>query len=205
MLKVKICGLTRAADIAAVNAARPDYIGFVFAQSRRRISPETARELRALLAPAIHAVGVFVNERAEEVAGLAHAGVLDAVQLHGDEDAAYIRALRALLPRETPVIKAVRVRDAAQILQADALPCDYLLLDTYDPASAGGVGKTFDWRLIPSGIKPYFLAGGLSCENVARAVRACAPCCVDVSSGVETEGKKDAGKIERFVRLARSV
>lgn len=205
MLKVKICGLTRTEDIAAVNAAKPDYIGFVFAQSRRRVSPEAAKELRALLNPAICAVGVFVNERAGEVAGLVRDGVIDAVQLHGDEDAAYIRALRDLLPRETPVIKAVRVRDAAQILRADALPCNYLLLDTYDPAAVGGVGKTFDWRLVPSGIKPYFLAGGLSCENVARAARACAPCCVDVSGGVETEGKKDAGKIERFVRLARSV
>lgn len=205
MSKVKICGLSRAADIEAVNAARPDYIGFVFAQSRRRVSPETAKELRALLDPSICAVGVFVNEQARTVAGLALEGVIGAVQLHGDEDTAYIRALRVLLPSDVPVIRAVRVQNTAQIRQANELPCDYLLLDTYDPAAAGGSGKTFNWKLIPAGIKPYFLAGGLACENVAGAVGACAPYCVDVSSGVETGGKKDAGKIKRLVRLVRSV
>ena len=184
MTKLKICGLTRQQDVDIVNGALPDFIGFVFADSRRRVTPEQAAAMKARLDPRIQAVGVFVNAEIEMIADISNAGIVNLVQLHGGEDAAYITELRSKIAR--PVIKAVRVRSAAQVLRADALPCDYLLLDAFRKDAYGGTGTAFDYALIPKLQKPYFLAGGLNAGNIRRALEL-QPYCLDVSSA-ETDG-----------------
>lgn len=201
--KVKICGMTRMEDIQVANAACPDYVGFVFAKSRRQIDFDTALRLKAELRGEIQSVGVFVNETVEKIAALVREKVIDAVQLHGYEDTAYIERLRAMA--RVPIIKAVRVQSPEQIQYYAKLPCDYLLLDTYVKGEWGGSGKSFDWSVIPKLQKPYFLAGGLNPQNVTDAVTALHPYCVDVSSGVETDGSKDSGKMDEFVKRVRSV
>ncbi|MDD3654866.1 MAG: phosphoribosylanthranilate isomerase, partial [Desulfotomaculaceae bacterium] len=129
MTKIKICGLTKKADIASVNRWLPDYAGFVFCQSRRQVTPEQARLLKAGLDSRVKAVGVFVNEPVQFIVKLVSTGVIDLVQLHGDESEAYMRELKERV--HCPVIKAVRVQSAAQVLAAEKLSCDLLLLDTY--------------------------------------------------------------------------
>lgn len=203
MTKVKLCGLRRIEDIAAANAACPDYVGFVFAESRRQIDFDTAVRFRASLHSDIKVVGVFVNESVEKITALVQANVLDAVQLHGYEDAAYMERLCAAAC--VPIIKAVRVQSAEQIQYYSRMPCDYLLLDTYVRGERGGSGKSFDWSLIPGMQKPYFLAGGLDGQNVLAAIETLHPYCVDVSSGVETDGVKDSNKMAEFVKQVRSV
>ena len=131
------------------------------------------------------------------------ANVLDAIQLHGHENAAYIEHLRAMT--SVPIIKAVRVQSSEQILSCSRMPCDYLLLDTYVRGERGGSGKSFDWSIIPDMQKPYFLAGGLDSQNVLKAVKTLHPYCVDVSSGVETNGAKDSVKMAEFIKQVRSV
>lgn len=196
MLKLKLCGLRRPCDVLAANECAPDYIGFVFAPSRRQVSPDAAAALRALLAPGIQAVGVFVDETPETVAALLHRGVIDAAQLHGHEDANYIHRLRALT--DAPVFQAFRIRSAADAAAAQESAADMVLLD-----SGTGSGARFDWSLIAAVRRPYFLAGGLSPENAAEAVRRLHPYGLDVSSGIETDGQKDANKMKNFVRIAR--
>lgn len=202
MTKLKICGLSRMQDIDAVNALLPEYIGFVFAESRRRVEEETAEALAARTDSRILKTGVFVNEDPEKILRLCRNGVIDLVQLHGDEDGEYLLSLKETLPN--PVIKAVRVRTAAEILEADSLPCDFLLLDTYAKEQYGGSGTAFDWSVIPALQKPYFLAGGLHCDNVLQALTACSPYALDISSGVETGGFKDPEKIRNMIQLIRS-
>lgn len=202
MVKVKICGLRRKEDIEAANQFHPDYIGFVFAKSKREVTDEKALELKAMLNPEIQAVGVFVNEQPSRIEMLCKKRMIDIVQLHGDEDENYIRELKKRIPN--PVIKALRVRSREQIQKAEELPCEYLLLDTYVKGEYGGSGKTFDWRIIPDIKKPYFLAGGIMEENVQEALESCCPYAVDVSSAVETDGWKDAKKMERLIRKVRS-
>ena len=194
--RIKICGLSRIRDIEAVNRVRPDYIGVVFAQSRRQVGATWAAARRRALDSRIPAVGVFVNAPVAEVVRLADSGTIQVIQLHGDEDEAYIRELKGR--SSAPVIKAVRVRGGEDILRAERLPCDYLLLDTYTKGQYGGSGRVFDWELIPPLNKPFFLAGGICLENVPEAL-ACRPYCLDVSSAVETEGRKDPEKIRRMV------
>ena len=126
MTKIKICGLKTIEDIEAVNRWKPDFAGFVFAPGKRQISPDHAAELRSALAPEIQAVGVFVNTLLEEAAALAEAEVIQYIQLHGDEDAAYMEALRK--QTDKPLIKAVAARSREEILEAEKLPCEYLLL-----------------------------------------------------------------------------
>lgn len=197
MTKIKLCGLSRPCDIEAANRLRPEYIGFVFApNSRRYVTPERAAELRALLAPGIQAVGVFVNAPPETVAGLLEHGVIDLAQLHGTEDEAYLSRLRALTDK--PVIQAFCIRDEKDCLAARKSPADYILLD-----SGAGTGKAFDWSLIRELGRPYFLAGGLGPENAAASVRLLRPYAVDVSSGIETDGKKDQQKMADFVSAVR--
>ena len=128
--------------------------------------------------------------------------MIDMIQLHGDEDEGYIRRLKGYT--SLPIIKAVRARSREQILEAARLPCEYLLLDTYTKGQYGGSGRSFDWELIPELSKPYFLAGGIQPGNLKDAV-ARHPYCVDVSSGVETEGRKDRGKILKMVRTLRKL
>lgn len=188
-------------DIETVNSCLPDFAGFVFAAgSKRYVSFLQAKQLKAALHPDICAVGVFVNAPVLKAAFLANEGIIDMIQLHGDENTYYIEALKRLTDK--PVIKAVRVTSSEQILKAEALPCDYLLLDAYDQKRYGGTGKSFDTALIPKLHKPYFLAGGIGGENALEVIRRCAPYSLDVSSKAETDGKKDAEKVRRLVQLA---
>jgi len=188
-------------DIQAVNTALPDFIGFVFAESRRRITPEKAEAMKACLDPGIKAVGVFVNEDIQNIIKLCNLHVIDMVQLHGDESESYIRKLKDHIPNK--IIKAVRVKNTGDIEKAAGLPCDYLLLDAYNERMYGGSGETFDWSVIPKIDKPYFLAGGINAGNVLQAMEQCSPYCIDISSGVETDGYKDAGKITDIVTKIR--
>lgn len=202
MSMVKICGLSRECDIDYVNSSKPDYVGFVFSKSKRRVTSKQAEKLKLKLSSGIKAVGVFVNEPLELIADLCKQNIIDVVQLHGDEDNDYISKVKSMTGK--PVIKAVRVQSTQQILQAEKLDCDYLLLDTYKKSAYGGVGESFNWQLIPTVLKkPFFLAGGLNTENVETAIKTVRPYCVDVSSGVETDGFKDEKKIRNIIEKVR--
>jgi len=203
MSKLKICGLSRQKDIETVNDILPDYIGFVFAKSRRQVSDDTAKALKDKLNPSIKAVGIFVNEEIEHIISLCNSLTIDIIQLHGDEDANYMKELRRYTPNK--IIKAVRVTTSEDITKANDYPCDYLLLDAYHEEQYGGSGKTFDWSMISPISKPYFLAGGIDSNNILQAQKQCNPYCLDVSSGVETDGYKDANKIIDIVTKIRSV
>ena len=202
MTKIKICGLFRPEDSDYVNEALPDYIGFVFADSRRKVTRMQAAAIKQRLDTRIKAVGVFVDAAADEIAALANDGVIDVIQLHGGEDAAYIERLRT--QTVASIVKAVRVQSAEQVLAAQDLPCDYLLLDAYHPQLAGGSGECFDWALLPKLSKLYFLAGGINPENIRGALKL-NPYAIDVSSGAETDGMKDKEKIIELVRIVRRV
>jgi len=202
MAKIKICGITREQDIDAVNAVLPDYIGFVFAKSKRQVDENRAKELKRRLDPRIKAVGVFVNEEVEKVIKLCTLHVIDLVQLHGDENDDYIKRLKNNVPNK--IIRAVRVKGREDIEKAQALLSDYLLFDTYQEKDYGGTGKTFDWSMIPAMRKPFFLAGGINLYNAAHAIKH-NPYCIDVSSGVETNGLKDPKKITDIIRLTRKL
>jgi phosphoribosylanthranilate isomerase len=197
MTRIKLCGLSRPCDIEAANALMPDYVGFVFApQSRRYVTPRLAAELKGMLSPDIAAVGVFVNEAPEIVADLLNSGVIDIAQLHGDETEDDIRRLRQLTGR--PLIRAFRIQTAQDAEMAESSSADHVLLD-----SGAGTGNTFDWQLLRGVDRPYFLAGGLTPDNVENAVRQLKPFAVDVSSGIETEGRKDAEKMAAFAAAVR--
>ena len=198
MTRIKMCGIRRPEDISAVNEIRPDCIGFVFFPgSRRYIAPEAAASLRALLAPGIQAVGVFVDESPDTVARLLREGVIDLAQLHGHEDELYLSRLRQLTDR--PLIQAFRIRTEADVEAARASSAAHIRLD-----AGAGDGRTFDWRLLSHVTRPYFLAGGLSPDNVAEAVRQLHPWAVDVSSGIETDGCKDPAKMRAFAEALRA-
>ena len=197
-MKIKLCGLTRPCDIEAVNELQPDYIGFVFAKkSRRYVSPEKAEELKAMLAPGIQAVGVFVNEEPAQIAALFEAGTIDVAQLHGQESETEIRRLRELT--DYPLIQAFRIDTEQDVERANASTADYVLLDS----GAGGTGTVFDWDLLQAIRRPYFLAGGLDTENLGTVKAKLNPYGVDVSSGIETGGYKDKEKMTAFVAAAR--
>lgn len=198
MTRVKLCGMTRPEDILAVNELKPEYIGFVFAKkSRRCVSKEQAKVLKGMLDPTVKAVGVFVNEAVECVADLLNEGVIDMAQLHGEEDEAYIRRLKEISGKE--IIKAVRVRSEADVIAGESSGADFVLFD-----AGAGDGKVFNWKLLESVKRPYFLAGGLGPENVGDAVMRLRPFGVDVSSGIETDGVKDALKMAKFVEAVRN-
>lgn len=199
MTKIKICGLKREKDIYDVNCCCPDYAGFVFAdQSRRFVTPSIACRLREMLKPSIIPVGVFVNERPEKIAELLKFEIISMVQLHGQENEEYIKRLKGMTNK--PVIKAFSIQRKEDVEKALQSAADYILLDN----GAGGTGKTFDWSLSEAADRPFFLAGGLSPENVRQAVKKLHPFAVDVSSGVETEGKKDFDKIIAFINAVRT-
>lgn len=201
MKKIKICGLRRQEDIDYVNQYKPDYIGFVFAQSRRQVSLDCALKLKERLHKDIKSVGVFVNEEENHVIDAVRQGCIDYIQLHGDEDEEMI--LRLKKATQAPIIKAVRVQTIDDIYAADKLSCDYLLLDTYQKDAYGGTGKSFSWDMIPKEIKhPFFLAGGLSIDNIEKAYKLNAYG-YDISGGVETDGMKDKEKIEELIHTFR--
>ena len=198
MTKIKLCGLTRECDIECANKLKPDYIGFVFAQkSHRNVSKDTARKLKNLLDDRIKAVGVFVNEPVENILNLLKDGIIDIAQLHGVEDETYISSLRKLTDRT--IIKAFRIDSEADVIKAQNCSADYVLLDS----GTGGTGTTFDWQLVSQINRPYFLAGGLNCDNIVDALTMCKPYAVDVSSGIETNGYKDENKMQNFVFAVR--
>lgn len=198
MTRVKICGLTTPKDIAAVNAARPEYVGFVFwRQSKRYVSRECAFALKSRLSPAIAAVGVFVDETVETVAQLLNDNIIDIAQLHGHEDERYIAALRARTDK--PIWQAFIVRGENDVMRANASSADLILLD-----AGYGCGETFDYALLKRCTRPYILAGGLTPKTVSSALRL-APYAVDVSSGVETDGVKDTKKIQEFIQTVRRI
>ena len=205
MTKIKICGLTRTEDIETVNEFLPDYIGFVFAKSRRQVSAEQAKELKNKLRPAIKAVGVFVNEKPENIAEIANQGIIDLIQIHGDEDAAYCAQLRKLT--QAPIIKVVRVEREDDLAGIEEFDCDYYLFDTLSSKEYGGTGKAFDHSILHNKEikKPFFVAGGLNQNNVAAVIEVIKPFGVDTSGGVETDGIKDANKIKEFIKQGRIV
>ena len=204
MVKVKICGIKNLQDVQAVNKHKPDFAGFVFYPlSKRYVSLIVARRLKAALNRHIKTVGVFVNAPVEEIAAAAELGIIDLVQLHGDEGNAYIAELKKIC--RLPIIKAVRVQDESDIKRADYYDCDYLLFDTYSQSAYGGTGRQFNTQLL-KGVKihkPYFIAGGLNAENVRHAIKGLKPFAADVSGGVETDGGKDAAKIKAFIKQVK--
>lgn len=199
MTRIKFCGMRSQRDIELCNELKPDYIGFVFAESRRRVSHACAAALKNRLAPGILAVGVFVNEKIDNVVRLCRDGVIDLIQLHGEEDEAYLSALKSRIT--VPVIRAVRVRDAS-FLQVHSA-ADYLLFDAYSSHARGGTGARFDWRLLRGVTRPYFLAGGITAENAVEALTY-APFALDVGSGAETDGVKDGNKMAEIMEIVRS-
>lgn len=193
-IKIKLCGLTRPSDIETANLLHPDFVGFVFAKrSRRYVSPERVKTLKELLHPDILAVGVFAGEEPEAVAAWLSSGIIDMAQLHGGEDETYIKKLRGLTDK--PLIKAFSVRETHDIEKAGVSSADYVLLD----AGTGGTGIPFDRELLAGMNRPYFLAGGLDPFTVEEVVKRWRPYAVDVSSGIETDGVKDAKKMQDFV------
>ena len=203
MAKIKICGITSLKEIAFINRLKPDYIGFVFADSRRKIDYNTAKLLKAELNKDIETVGVFVNEDIDYIKRLCDDEVIDLIQLHGDEDNEYIERLRQ--NTESAVIKAVRVKGAESVSMASKFTCDYILFDSCSAKGRGGTGEGFDYSLLKSYNKDFFLAGGLNCVNAAVVTELLNPFCVDVSSGVETDGMKDESKVSNFIEKIRSV
>jgi phosphoribosylanthranilate isomerase len=204
MTQVKICGLKRTEDALVAADAGASMLGFVFASSRRRLEPEQAAATIAALRREsnVRMVGVFVDAAPEEMNRLADLCDLDYLQLSG------VRSLEIGSVLNRPVIKALHVgaEDTQTSLAERALPvgAPILLLDTARAGSYGGTGETFDWSRIPTLDRPVLLAGGLHAGNVAKAIGAVHPWGVDVSSGVETDGDKDPGKIREFVRRAAS-
>ena len=215
MQKIKLCGMMKPCDIEYANRVKPDFVGFIFANTRRKISAAQAKQFREALDAEIPAVGVFVNEDISVITSLVQNGCIDMIQLHGEEDADYIRRLREVC--DVPVIKAVKVQTVEQIRQAAALPVDYLLLDTYRKGVLGGTGEAFDWELLREAKaaagdaaegelfgKPYFLAGGLHAGNLREAA-ALGSYGLDVSSGIETDGSKDFTKMVEVMELVRKL
>ena len=214
MVKLKICGLRRKEDINIVNKYGPDYIGFVFADSPRKVSYEEAKVLSDILSEDIVPVGVFVNEHMKLIEDLFKDGIIKIAQLHGDEDEKYIRNLKDKSIEQTgieiPVINAIEIKDISnedsgtdyndELLKWRDSASDYFILD-----SGKGSGKTFDWNLIDKNSEFFrnsiFLAGGLNSENLTSAIEEFNPFAVDLSSSVETDGFKDEKKIKEIIEI----
>lgn len=196
MTKIKLCGIRRKEDVELVNLVKPDYIGYVFAKSSKRyVTPEAALELTRLLDPEIIPVGVFVDEAIENVISFYESGAIKAAQLHGDESGEYISELQK---RGITVIKAFKVKNVSDAEKAEQCRADIVLLD-----SGSGSGEVFDWSLIKTVRRDYFLAGGLNEKNVSDAIKTLHPFAVDASSCIETNGFKDLEKAQRFVAAIR--
>lgn len=211
MTKVKICGLKTLDDVDKVNKYLPEYAGFVFANTKRFVTDEQALMMKQALATGIKAVGVFVNEPIEHVAELCRRGIIDVAQLHGEESEEYIRNLKKIT--DIPVIKATKVQNASQVAERMSEEADYMLFDTYKKGELGGTGERFELSILEEclenlasqgrKIKPYFLAGGLDKTNVSEVLGRIGCYCVDVSTGVETDGVKDEAKIKSFIENVR--
>lgn len=231
MNRIKICGLKRMEDIRAVNEYMPEYIGFVFANTKRFVSDELAAELKGALDKRIKAAGVFVNDPIAHVIKLVSEGIIDVIQLHGQEDLNYVNHLKEELAKiakyghgsgQPEIIKAVQIdaslevteEKEAEILkenqrlidEAKALQADYLLFDAKVKGILGGSGKQFDIAGLPPDEAigmPYFLAGGIGLHNAKQLLALRKPYGIDVSSAVETDGYKDKEKIREFIETVR--
>ncbi|WP_026671198.1 phosphoribosylanthranilate isomerase [Butyrivibrio sp. AD3002] len=206
MIKTKFCGLTRPEDIQIVNRLKPDYIGFVFfKKSKRNVEPEEAKKLKEKLDSNIKAVGVFVDEKPEFIAGLANENIIDTIQLHGNEDEKYIGQLKELTAAK--IIKAFQIKnynctkngteDFLEEVQTSS--ADMVLID-----SGQGTGTAFNWEILKKITRPYFLAGGINTENIEEAVTDIKPYAIDVSSGIETDGVKDEEKMSFIISIIRN-
>lgn len=197
MVKIKICGLKRLEDIEIVNKYEPDYIGFVFAESKRKVSHDLACQLKKELNPNIISVGVFVDASQDEILTLFNEGIIEIAQLHGSESEDYIIDLKQKSDYELKIINAIEMSSDINLLEYDNSDADYLLLD-----SGKGSGKTFDWRLIRNDLnKDFFLAGGLNISNVNEAIEEFNPYAIDLSSSLETDGFKDENKIKEIMEV----
>ena len=217
--KVKMCGISKVETIPAIVDAKPDYMGLVFAPSKRQVTVDQAKilveELHRGYAKkygsdtehdkngTIKTVGVFVNETVENLVTIANEANLDAVQLHGDEDEAFIQSLKERTNVE--VWKAVQIRSAADVEKWIDSSADMLLFDAYHKDERGGTGEVFDWSSLDAFERPFMLAGGIDSTNVARAIRTVRPYGIDISSGIETNGMKDDKKITAFTKIVKSI
>ena len=210
--KVKMCGISKVETIPAVVEAKPDYIGLVFAPSKRQVTVEQAKILIEELhkqcinhydTKVVKTVGVFVNETLDNLVRIADTANLDAVQLHGDEDETFIQSLKERTNVE--VWKAVQIRTAADAEKWIDSSADMLLFDAYHKDERGGTGEVFDWSSLDAFERPFMLAGGIDSTNVARAIRTVRPYGIDISSGIETNGVKDDEKIKAFTKIVNSI
>ena len=203
MVKIKLCGVQTEEDVHLMNKYRPDYIGFILAPSKRRVSIQKVRKLAPLVAKDIQKVGVFVRAPKNEILSFVREGLIDCIQLHGDETKYYIQELKKSLSGigkdDIPLIQAIRVKEKEDIERANESIADYVLLDKYHKASYGGEGESFDWSLLKGIKRPYFLAGGVGEENVKKAF-SLGPYAVDLSSKIEKNGKKDEALVRAFMQ-----
>ena len=198
---IKICGITSIETAKVVESAGADFIGFVFAPSKRRISPEKAKRISRELSPRVKKVGVFVNESVENIISIADEVGIDYIQLHGDEDELFAKQI------PFPIIKAFSI-EQTDVTTIERYPAEFILLDSPGKKYRGGTGETFNWERINElelDKQKIMLAGGLNVHNVQRAIQLVAPRGIDVSSGVETNGIKDHVKIKQFIKRAREV
>ena len=226
--KVKMCGISNVETIPAIIDAKPDYMGLVFAPSKRQVTVEQAKTLVEELykqnvvgnnseveqtepvtsldtasSETIKTVGVFVNETVENLLKIAEEVKLDVIQLHGDEDESFIQILKE--QSNVEVWKAVQVRSAADAEKWIDSSADMLLFDAYHKDERGGTGEVFDWSSLDEFERPFMLAGGIDSTNVARAIRTVRPYGIDISSGIETEGVKDNEKMKAFTNIVRTI
>lgn len=203
MAKVKICGIKREKDVEIVNSFMPDYVGFVFAESKRKVSVEEAQRLILGLNPQIKKVGVFVNESYAKVMSIAQILKLDVLQFHGDEENEYLEKFKTY-----EVWKAASIKSKSDIEKASLYNVNGIVVDSLDESGNGGTGKKFDWSILKkyknSILKPIFVAGGLNEENIQECIKELQPFGVDVSSGVESNGVKDKLKIKNFITKVRN-
>lgn len=187
--KFKICGITQLNEIYDANQYLPDYVGFVFAQGRHKITTESASLFRKMLNQNIQTVGVFVNEDIKQIRKIADQGIINLIQLHGQEDEQYIHELRGMCDKK--IIKAFSVMSINDIKIAEKTSADYILYD-YEK---GGSGQKFNWHLLKGCKRDYFLAGGINYQNIDTALKM-KPFAIDISTGAETNGIKDKNKID---------
>lgn len=207
-MKIKTCGLFREEDINYANELKPDYIGFVFAESKRKVGVEKAYNLRNKLDKEIKSVGVFVNDNLDFILNLIREKIIDIIQLHGNEDNDFLDNLKT--KTNAKIIKFIPVENADSILNSLNIFSDFILLDNLK----GGVGKTFNWNYLKEAFelnkkfievfnKKYFLAGGLNKENINEALKF-NPYCVDLSGGLETDGIKDFEKMKYIINITKN-
>ncbi len=198
MTQIKICGIKRDEDVDYINELKPDYCGFIvnFPKSHRSLDIDELKSLAQAVDGEIKRVGVFVNNDINSISRLLNEGIIHIAQLHGSEDESYINNLRNLTSK--PIIKAFNIKSQDDVLNATRSSADYILLD-----KGQGSGETFDWSLISSIDRPWFLAGGLGPDNLEEAIKTIRPYAVDLSSSVETNKVKDKDKISKVIDIVR--